>query len=61
MPLSWSGITGGSLAATVKRAADAEADNTAAEVEAEEEYRRLESFFRQVREEDAKNAKKSDR
>jgi hypothetical protein len=58
MPLSWSGVTGGSLSGIVSRAAAAEAEGGDAEVEAEKEYRRLEACFKEVLEEDARNNKK---
>ncbi len=58
MPLSWSGLTGGSLSGIVSRAAAAEAEGGDAEVEAEEEYRRLDVCFQEVQEQDARNTKK---
>jgi hypothetical protein len=55
MPLSWSGVTGGSLSGIVARAAAADAEGGDAEVEAEEEYRRLDACYKEVLEEDARN------
>ena len=57
MPLSWSGVTGGSLSGIVARAAAADAEGGDAEVEAEEEYRRLDACYKEVLEEDARNKK----
>jgi len=61
MPLSWAGVTGGSLRGIVSRAAANEVADADADIEAEAEYRRLDACFREVQEEDARNNKDAKR